>query len=134
MKLYGEITVSSQHCKIILLDESNQVHEQWHLLHHDERTILTLLTPYSDSLQGLAICSFKQGQDLIQHLMNAGYRVYLANKPREQCQNLSPLGTRANTQEKMDGMLAHQLYLNVSRRTVIGNNLKQWRWPVRHAS
>ncbi len=129
MKLYGEITVSSQHCKIILLDESNQVHEQWHLLHHDEKTILALLAPYADDIQGLAIASFKFGQDLIQHLMKSGYRVYLANKSRKISRNLLPV----STQDKTDGMLAHQLYLNVSRRSDIGN-LIQWKWPLKHAS
>ena len=120
MKLYGEISASAHYCKIVLLNDTHEVHEKWHLLHPDEEAVLSLLAPYSEVIQGLAIASFSFRKELIQRLMKSGYRVYLVNhKPDPEVQ--------------IEGNLAHQLYINISRRPDVSNSLLPWKRSTRKA-
>jgi transposase len=78
MKLYGGIDLHGNNNVIALLDEQDRVKYQ-RRLPNDLPTILKELAPYQSSIVGLAVESTYNWYWLVDGLMEAGYRVHLAN-------------------------------------------------------
>jgi len=78
MKLYGGIDLHSNNCVFNLVDEEGQVHLKKRLK-NDLDTILSLLAPHRSALAGLVVESTYNWYWLVDGLMDAGYRVHLAN-------------------------------------------------------
>jgi transposase len=78
MKLYGGIDLHSNNCVFNLVDEEGQVHLKKRLINNLD-TILNLLDPYRDVLVGLVIESTYNWYWLVDGLMEAGYKIHLAN-------------------------------------------------------
>lgn len=78
MKLYGGIDLHSNNSVIALLDEEDRaVYRQ--RLGNDLGLILSQLAPHQASLEGLVVESTYNWYWLVDGLMEAGYRVHLAN-------------------------------------------------------
>ncbi|MFT6097987.1 MAG: transposase [Arenicella sp.] len=78
MKLYGGIDLHSNNCVFNLVDEEGQVHLKKRLINNLD-TILNLLDPYRDDLVGLVVESTYNWYWLVDGLMEAGYKIHLAN-------------------------------------------------------
>ena len=78
MKLYGGIDLHSNNCVVVLLDEQDQgVYQK--RLNNDLEHIVGELEPYQDSIEGLVVESTFNWYWLVDGLMEAGYKVHLAN-------------------------------------------------------
>ena len=78
MKLYGGIDLHSNNCVMVLLDEQDQgVYQK--RLNNDLEHIVGELEPYQDSIEGLVVESTFNWYWLVDGLMEAGYKVHLAN-------------------------------------------------------
>jgi transposase len=78
MKLYGGIDLHSNSCVLVVLDEQDQgVYQR--RLGHDLEHIIGELEPYQDSIEGLVVESTFNWYWLVDGLMEAGYKVHLAN-------------------------------------------------------
>jgi transposase len=78
MKLYGGIDLHSNNSVVALCDEDDRVVYR-HRLPNDAEVILAALAPYREELVGLVVESTYNWYWLIDALMDAGYRVHLAN-------------------------------------------------------
>lgn len=78
MKLYGGIDLHSNNQLLTLLDEQDKVVYQ-RRLPNDLEVVLAELTPYQSALEGLVVESTFNWYWLVDGLMEAGYRVHLAN-------------------------------------------------------
>jgi transposase len=78
MKLYGGIDLHSNNCVFNLVDEEGQVHLKKRLINNLD-AILNLLDPYRDDLVGLVVESTYNWYWLVDGLMEAGYKIHLAN-------------------------------------------------------
>ena len=78
MKLYGGIDLHSNNSVIALLNKQAQVIYRQRLP-NDLTLILTELKPYKRGIQGLVVESTYNWYWLVDGLMEAGYRVHLAN-------------------------------------------------------
>ncbi|MFT5260258.1 MAG: transposase [Saprospiraceae bacterium] len=78
MKLYGGIDLHSNNCVFNLVDEEGQAHLKKRLTNNLD-AILDLLDPYRDVLVGLVVESTYNWYWLVDGLMEAGYKVQLAN-------------------------------------------------------
>ena len=78
MKLYGGIDLHSNNSVIALLDEEDRVVYR-RRLRNDLELVLAELEPYSDAIEGLVVESTYNWYWLVDGLMEAGYRVHLAN-------------------------------------------------------
>ena len=78
MKLYGGIDLHSNNCVVVLLDEQDQGVCQKRL-NNDLERIVGELKPYQDSIEGLVVESTFNWYWLVDGLMEAGYKVHLAN-------------------------------------------------------
>ena len=78
MKLYGGIDLHSNNSVVALADERDQVVYR-RRLPNDPEVILTALAPYSEALVGVVVESTYNWYWLVDALMEAGYRVHLAN-------------------------------------------------------
>jgi transposase len=78
MKLYGGIDLHSNNSVVHLIDEDGQpVFKK--RISNDLSTILLLLGPYSGAIEGLVVESTFNWYWLVDGLMEAGYKVHLAN-------------------------------------------------------
>ena len=78
MKLYGGIDLHANNSVVVILDEQDhKVYQK--RLHNDLVEILAQLVPYKPELQGLVVESTYNWYWLVDGLMEAGYRVHLAN-------------------------------------------------------
>jgi transposase len=78
MKLYGGIDLHSNNCVMVLLDEEDRlVYEK--RLPNDLGYVLLELSPYQGQVDGVVVESTFNGYWLVDGLMEAGYRVHLAN-------------------------------------------------------
>jgi len=78
MKLYGGIDLHSNNSVVALLDESDKpIYRR--RLPNDLGVILSELAPYQGAIQGLVVESTYNWYWLVDGLMEAGYRVHLAN-------------------------------------------------------
>ena len=78
MKLYGGIDLHSNNCVVVLLDEQDRVVYQKRL-DNDLGCVLAEIEPYGDSVEGLVVESTFNWYWLVDGLMEAGYKVHLAN-------------------------------------------------------
>ena len=78
MKLYGGIDLHSNNCVFNLVDEEGQVHLKKRLINSLD-AILDLLDPYRDVLVGLVVESTYNWYWLVDGLMEADYKIHLAN-------------------------------------------------------
>ena len=78
MSLYGGIDLHANNSVVVLLNEQDEVIYQKRLP-NDLTTIMSQLDPYRMELQGLVVESTYNWYWLIDGLMEAGYRVHLAN-------------------------------------------------------
>ena len=108
MKLYGGIDLHSNNSVIVILDEKDEtVYKKKHK--NDLLEILSCLLPFRDSLQGLVVESTYNWYWLVDGLMEAGFKVHLANPAA--MQQYSGL---KHTDDKTDARwLAHVLRLGL---------------------
>jgi transposase len=78
MPLYGGIDLHANNSVIVLLNEQDQVIYQRRLANHLS-TILEQLVPYHADIQGVVVESTYNWYWLVDGLMEADYRVHLAN-------------------------------------------------------
>ena len=78
MSLYGGIDLHANNSVIVLLNEQDQVIYQQRLANHLP-TILEQLAPYHADLKGVVVESTDNWYWLVDGLMEADYRVHLAN-------------------------------------------------------
>ena len=78
MKVYGGIDLHSNNNVIVLLDEEDRVVYR-ERLPNDLQLVLRDLEPYRDTIEGLVVESTYNWYWLVDGLMDAGYRVHLAN-------------------------------------------------------
>ena len=78
MSLYGGIALHANHSVIVLLNEQDEVIYQKRLP-NDLPTILEQLAPYHTEMQGVVVESTYNWYWLVDGLMEADYRVHLAN-------------------------------------------------------
>jgi transposase len=78
MKLYGGIDLHSNNSVVALLDTDDQVVYRQRLA-NDAEVILAALAPYRGEVEGLVVESTYNWYWLVDALMDAGYRVHLAN-------------------------------------------------------
>jgi transposase len=78
MKLYGGIDLHSNNSVIALSDEEDKVVYRRRLA-NDLELVLAELTPFDDAIEGLVVESTYNWYWLVDGLMEAGYRVHLAN-------------------------------------------------------
>ena len=79
MKVYGGIDLHSNNNVIVLLDEEDRVVYRERLA-NDLQLVLRDLEPYRDEIEGLVVESTYNWYWLVDGLMDAGYRVHLANR------------------------------------------------------
>jgi transposase len=78
MPLYGGIDLHANNSVVVLLDEQNQRISQQRFSHHLP-TIVERLAPDHADIKGVVVESTYNGYWLVDGLMEAGYRVHLAN-------------------------------------------------------
>ena len=78
MKLYGGIDLHSNNSVVALTDEQDRV-EYLKRLPNDLSVILSALQPHQESIEGLVVESTYNWYWLVDGLMDAGYRLHLAN-------------------------------------------------------
>ena len=78
MKLYGGIDLHSNNSVVVISDEHDYVVYRKRLP-NDLSTILSVLEPYREALDGLVVESTYNWYWLVDGLMDAGYRMHLAN-------------------------------------------------------
>lgn len=78
MKLYGGIDLHSNNSVIVLLDEEDKVVYRRRLA-NELPIVLAELEPYRDVIEGLVVESTYNWYWLVDGLMDAGYRLHLAN-------------------------------------------------------
>src|ERR671935_1279278 len=78
MPLYGGIDLHANNSVVVLLNEQDQVIYQQRLANHLP-TILEQLAPYQADITGVMVESTFNWYWLVDGLMEAGYRVHLAN-------------------------------------------------------
>src|SRR5919201_3010338 len=108
MPLYGGIDLHANNSVIVLLNEQDEVIYQKRLP-NDLTTILGQLAPYHTELQGLVVESTYNWYWLVDGLMEASYRVHLANPAAIQQYN----GLKYTDDHSDARWLAHLLRLGV---------------------
>jgi transposase len=78
MSLYGGIDLHANNSVVVLINEQDQIHYQKRLP-NDLTTILEQLAPYHTEIEGLVVESTYNWYWLVDGLMDAGYRLHLAN-------------------------------------------------------
>ena len=78
MRLYCGIDLHSNNCYVVVLDEQDRVVYRGRL-RNDLRLILQELAPFREQLVGIAVESTFNWYWLVDGLMEAGYRLHLAN-------------------------------------------------------
>jgi transposase len=78
MKLYGGIDLHSTNSVVALLDEQDKVVYRRRLA-NDIEIVLVELAPFEEAIEGLVVESTYNWYWLVDGLMEAGYRVHLAN-------------------------------------------------------
>jgi transposase len=108
MKLYGGIDLHSNNCVMVLLDEEDRVVYEKRLP-NDLGYVLLELAPYQGRVDGLVVESTFNWYWLVDGLMEAGYRVHLANTAA-----IQQYGGLKYTDDRSDARwLAHLLRLKV---------------------
>ncbi len=108
MKLYGGIDLHSNNSVVVLLDEEDQVVYEKRLP-NDLGYLLLELGPYRERIEGLVVESTFKWYWLVDGLMEAGYRMHLANTAA-----IQQYGGLKYTDDRSDARwLAHLLRLGL---------------------
>jgi transposase len=108
MKLYGGIDLHSNNSVVVLLDEEDQVVYEKRLP-NDLSYLLLELGPYRERIEGLVVESTFNWYWLVDGLMEAGYRMHLANTAA-----IQQYGGLKYTDDRSDARwLAHLLRLGL---------------------
>ncbi len=108
MKLYGGIDLHSNNSVVVLLDEEDQVVYEKRLP-NDLSYLLLELGPYRERIEGLVVESTFNWYWLVDGLMEAGYRMHLANTAA-----IQQYGGLKYTNDRSDARwLAHLLRLGL---------------------
>src|SRR5262245_14085046 len=108
MPLYGGIDLHANNRVVVLLNEQDQVMYQRRFAHYLP-TILEQLAPYHSDIRGVVVESTYHWYGLVDGLMEADYRVHLANPGAMQ-----PYSGLQYTDDHSDARwLAHVLRLGV---------------------
>jgi transposase len=108
MTLYGGIDLHANNSVVVLLNEQDQVMYQQRLANYLP-TILEQLAPYQADIKGVVVESTYNWYWLVDGLMDADYRVHLANPAAMQ-----PYSGLKHTDDRSDARwLAHMLRLGV---------------------
>src|SRR5919202_2522268 len=108
MSLYGGIDLHANNSVVVLINEQDEV-LYWKRLPNELSTILEQLAPYQTALKGLVVESTYNWYWLVDGLMEAGYRVHLANPAAMQ-----QYSGRKDSDDHSDARwLAHLLRLGV---------------------
>jgi transposase len=78
MTLYGGIDLHANNCVVVVLDDQDRVVYEKRLSNYLEH-LIEQLAPYHESIAGLVVESTYNWYWLVDGLMEAGYRVHLAN-------------------------------------------------------
>src|SRR5499425_1600937 len=108
MPLYGGIDLHANNSVVVLLNEQDQVVYQKRLP-NDLPTILEVLAPHHAEIKGLVVESTYNWYWLVDGLMEAGYRVHLANPAAMQQYS----GLKYSDDHSDARWLAHMLRLGV---------------------
>jgi len=108
MKLYGGIDLHSNNCVINIVDEDARVVFK-RRIKNDINNIIMLLEPYSGALEGLVVESTYNWYWLVDGLMEAGYKLHLANTAAIQQYS----GLKHSDDESDANWLANMLRLNI---------------------
>lgn len=108
MPLYGGIDLHGNNCVIVLIDEQDQVLHQKRLP-NDLTTILEQLAPHQSEIEGLVVESTYNWYWLVDGLMDADYRLHLANPAAIQQYS----GLKYTNDHSDARWLAHMLRLGV---------------------
>src|SRR6266487_392594 len=108
MSLYGGIDLHANNSVIVLLNEQDQVIYHQRLANHLP-TILEPLAPYHSDLKGVVVESTYNWDWLVDGLMEAGYRVHLANPAAMQQYS----GLKYSDDHSDARWLAHMLRLGI---------------------
>ena len=111
MKLYGAIDLHSTNSVVSLIDEQDRVVYQKRL-DNNLTVILHQLSPYRSSLEGIAVESTYNWYWLVDGLMEADYRVHLANTAAVQQYE----GLKYTDDHSDARWLAHLLRLGILQR------------------
>ncbi len=108
MRLYGGIDLHSSNSMVVLIDEQDRlIYERRH--RNDLVEIGSALSPYREAIAGIAIESTFNWYWLVDGLMEAGYRMHLANTAKMQ-----EYGGLKYTDDAHDARwLAHMLRLGI---------------------
>jgi transposase len=108
MKLYGGIDLHSNNCMVVLLNEEDQVVYEKRVS-NDLGYLLLELAPYQGRIEGVVVESTFNWYWLVDGLMEAGYRVHLANTAA-----IQQYGGLKYTDDRSDARwLAHLLRLRL---------------------
>jgi transposase len=108
MSLYGGIDLHANNSVVVLINEQDQMHYQKRLP-NDLTTILEQLAPYHTEIEGLVVESTYNWYWLVDGLMDAGYRLHLANPAAIQQYS----GLKYTNDQSDARWLAHMLRLGV---------------------
>ena len=108
MPLYGGIDLHGNNSVVVLIDEQDQVLYQKRLP-NDLATILEQLAPHQSKIEGLVVESTYNWYWLVDGLMDAGYRLHLANPAAIQQYS----GLKYTNDHSDARWLAHMLRLGV---------------------
>jgi transposase len=108
MSLYGGIDLHANNSVVVLINEQDQIHYQKRLP-NDLTTILEQLAPYHTEIEGLVVESTYNWYWLVDGLMDAGYRLHLANPAAIQQYS----GLKYTNDQSDARWLAHMLRLGV---------------------
>jgi transposase len=108
MPLYGGIDLHANNSVVVLLNEQDQVIYQRRLANHLP-TILEQIAPYQADITGVVVESTYNWYWLVDGLMEAGYRVHLANPAAIQQYS----GLKYTNDQSDARWLAHLLRLGV---------------------
>ena len=108
MSLYGGIDLHANNSVVVLINEQDQMHYQKRLP-NDLTTILEQLAPYHTEIEGLVVESTYNWYWLVDGLMDAGYRLHLANPATIQQYS----GLKYTNDQSDARWLAHMLRLGV---------------------
>jgi transposase len=108
MSLYGGIDLHANNSVVVLINEQDQVFYQKRLP-NDLATILEQLTPHHMEIEGLVVESTYNWYWLVDGLMDAGYRLHLANPAAIQQYS----GLKYTHDQSDARWLAHMLRLGV---------------------
>jgi transposase len=108
MSLYGGIDLHANNSVVVLINEQDQMHYHKRLP-NDLTTILEQLAPYHTEIEGLVVESTYNWYWLVDGLMDAGYRLHLANPAAIQQYS----GLKYTHDQSDARWLAHMLRLGV---------------------